>query len=81
MLKRTINLLFFTLFMLISVDSYAGKVLTYTKDIELKIAKSTIIQKRWYLENDKVRLAVIDDPGGAIVEFINKATGTNHVAG
>ena len=40
-----------------------------------------IVQKRWYLENKKVGVAITDDPGGAVVEFINKETKTNHVAG
>src|SRR5688572_13428636 len=57
---------------------------TYQKDVtkEIKDGANTvsIVQKRWYLENDKVRLGVTDDPGGAIVEFTNKETGVNHVA-
>ncbi len=69
------------LLILFSLNSYADKVKTYVKDVDIKVNKSTISQKRWYLENSKVRLAVIDDPGGAVVEFVNKATGTDHVAG
>ena len=59
----------------------AGAVKAYVKDYELKVGKETIVQKRWYLENELIRVAVIDDPGGTVVEFINKETGTNHVAG
>jgi hypothetical protein len=41
----------------------------------------TVPQQRWVLENEAVRLAVTDDPGGAVVEFVNKRNGVNHVAG
>jgi len=58
-----------------------GGVKSYVKDYELKVGKDTLVQKRWYLENELIRIAIIDDPGGAVVEFTNKETGINHVAG
>ncbi len=69
----------------LSVQARADEVKAYQKDVELETRRAGQVekfgQKRWYLENDAVRLGVIDDPGGAVVEFTNKATGTNHVAG
>ena len=63
----------------------ADEVATSIKDVELEIVKGKeamkVPQKRWLLENAQVRLGVTDDPGGAVVEFTNKATGVNHVAG
>lgn len=38
-------------------------------------------RKAMVLENAFVRLAVLPDPGGTVVEFIHKKTGTNFVAG
>jgi PcRGLX-like protein C-terminal alpha/alpha toroid domain len=59
-----------------------GAVTGRNQMVGVKTAKGkTIQQKRWILENEFVRLAVIDDPGGAVVEFVNKKTGVNHVAG
>lgn len=63
----------------------ADAVHSYTKIVEVAVdaagVPATVSQKRWYLENDHVRVAVIDDPGGAMVEYLDKATGTDHVAG
>lgn len=33
------------------------------------------------LENDHVRMAVLPDPGGTVIEFVDKKTGTDFVAG
>jgi hypothetical protein len=38
-------------------------------------------RKLMILENDLVRLGVLPDPGGTVIEFINKKTGVNFVAG
>ena len=66
----------------LAVSVRADEVKDYVKDVPIEVKKGeTIEQKRWYLENDAVRLGVVEDPGGAVVEFVNKATGTNHVAG
>lgn len=77
--------LFFLFAFILCTDSFGGDVSAYIKDVELCVGKGKsekkIIQKRWFLENDKVRLAVVDDPGGAVVEFTDKKTGVNHVAG
>lgn len=54
-----------------------------TQDVVLKQGSATepIPQKRWVLENESARVALTDDPGGAVVEFLNKRNGVNHVAG
>lgn len=46
-------------------------------------AREEVIEDRKHLvlENDHVRMAVLPDPGGTVVEFIQKKTGTNHVYG
>lgn len=63
----------------------ADSVTTSQKDHEIVIKNGdkteTILQKRWIMENAFVRLAVTDDPGGAVVEFLNKQNNVNHVAG
>jgi hypothetical protein len=73
------------LFCVANVACAQGAVQTYQKDVQLTIQKDgkpfQVTQHRWYLENDFVRLAVTDDPGGSVVEFTDKKTGTNHVAG
>ncbi len=81
-------LLFFLTFLLFSAlaevvhnTPQVGEVKTYIKTVELPVGTNSILQKRWYVENEHVRLGVIDDPGGAVVEFVNKANGVNHVAG
>ena len=38
-------------------------------------------RKRMVLENDAVRMVVVPDPGGTVIEFVNKKTNTNFVAG
>jgi len=62
-----------------------GPVKAYQKDVtfEIKHAGKTVnvTQKRWYLENDFVRVAAVGDPGGAIVEFVDKSNDVNYVAG
>jgi hypothetical protein len=78
--------LFAPLFLLIAcLSACGGGVQNYTKQVDVKVddtpSAATVSQKRWYLENDHARLGLIDDPGGAIVEYVNKATGTDHVAG
>lgn len=38
-------------------------------------------RRQLILENDRVRLVVLPDPGGTVIEFVNKKTGVNFVAG
>ncbi len=38
-------------------------------------------RRRMILENDAVRLTVLPDPGGTVIEFTDKRTGVNYVAG
>lgn len=38
-------------------------------------------RKQMILENDLVRMVVLPDPGGTVIEFSNKKTKTNYVAG
>lgn len=72
----------YLIFLAFNFNLGADEVKTYTRDFILKSGDGAeITQKRWYLENESVRLGVIDDPGGAIVEFTNKTNGVNHVAG
>ncbi len=81
MLKKSLEVLLIST-MAYSLSAGTAGVESYSKDVEFEAQKGvTITQKRFFLENDKVRLAVIADPGGAVVEFTNKETGVNHVAG
>lgn len=38
-------------------------------------------RKLMVLENERIRLGVLPDPGGTVIEFIDKQTGVNFVAG
>ena len=70
---------------LVAAAAVAGEVKAYQKDITFEIKHAgkpvNVTQKRWYLENDHVRVAAIADPGGAIVEFIDKSNDVNYVTG
>ena len=69
----------------LALQARADEVKAYQKDVEIEVKKGgqteKLTQTRWYIENDYVRLGVVADPGGAVVEFVNKATGVNHAAG
>ena len=36
-------------------------------------------RRHMVLENDHVRMTVLPDPGGTVIEFLQKKTGTDHV--
>lgn len=65
----------------VSLADGTENVKCYTKEVEVKAGKESVTQKRWYLENDHVRFALTNNPGGSVVEFTNKKNGVNHVFG
>lgn len=73
------------IYALFSLFCFAEEVKQYKEkrsfSVKYKGGNISISQKCWILENKKIRFAVTDDPGGAVVEFLNKDTGTNYVAG
>jgi hypothetical protein len=61
--------------LLILLGSFQVRAATVTRE-------ETINSRRvMVMENDHIRMAVVPDPGGTVVEFIHKPTGTNHVFG
>lgn len=77
-------IILFTLNMF-SNDISAEEIKCYTENVNLKVkinnVERIVPQKRWCIENNFVKIAVTDDPGGAVVAFINKSNGVNYVAG
>ena len=61
--------------------SLAAEITTSEQDVDVKAGAGTVRQHRLILENEFLRVAVAPNPGGTVVEFVNKKTGTDFVAG
>ncbi|MHC4871257.1 MAG: exo-rhamnogalacturonan lyase family protein [Planctomycetota bacterium] len=81
MKRQLIAVIGFVFFAAAATVYSAAGVKHYTETVDVKAGKETVKQKRWCLENDFVKFALTDDPGGAVVEFTNKENGVNHVVG